>query len=196
LVNSSTEFKPFKQPSFKVGDWEPTIQARWGIGRVQVWANACSASLRVALRQAFAMDSPTFYLLPAEDTGGMQGFGGGAASVGVLPRADSVAASRGGGGGRLGGAMSRPGTAKLGKFGSSCNVFGTSKPKFECAAPHDGDEAGCAPQTAMLLNFTACARARGRCLSFVRLVGCTTMQDLSQGGRRQSCQCSDHALQP
>ena len=64
----------------------------------------------------------------------MQGFGGGsrAASVGVLPRADSVAAARGGGGGRLGGAMSRPGTAKLGKFGSSCNVFGTSKPKFEC----------------------------------------------------------------
>jgi hypothetical protein len=64
----------------------------------------------------------------------MQGFGGGsrAPSVGVLPRADSVAAARGGGGGRLGGAMSRPGTAKLGKFGSSCNVFGTSKPKFEC----------------------------------------------------------------
>jgi hypothetical protein len=47
------------------------------------------------------------------DTGGMQAFGGSRApSVGVLARADSVAASRGIGGG---GGMHRPGTAKLGE---------------------------------------------------------------------------------
>ena len=171
----------------KMGDW-----ARAGIGKFLLCLFAgCSAP-------GFCHGLTNVLSFFAADTGGMQGFGGGsrAESVGVLPRADSVAAARGGGGGRLGGAMSRPGTAKLGKFGSSCKVFGTSKPKFECAAPHDGDEASCAPQTAMLLNFTACARARNRCLLSVRLVGCTTMQDLSRGGRHQSCQCSDHALQP
>jgi hypothetical protein len=40
---------------------------------VQVLANACSASLRVALRQAFAMDSPTFYLFLLQTRGGCKG---------------------------------------------------------------------------------------------------------------------------
>lgn len=47
------------------------------------------------------------------DTGGMRGFGGSRpASIGVLPRADSVAGSRAGG---AGGALNRPGTAKMGE---------------------------------------------------------------------------------
>ena len=49
------------------------------------------------------------------DTGGMRGFGNSRpGSIGVLPRADSVAGSRGGGGGG-GGGFNRPGTAKMGE---------------------------------------------------------------------------------
>jgi len=119
---------------------------------VRVLANACAISRAgcSAIRLPFAYRALD---LVCADTGGMQGFGGSRApSVGVLPRADSVAASRGGGGGgRLGGQMSRPGTAKLGKF---LLLFLSFEPKQTSVRVRLTTVADAQP----VLNFAACKR--------------------------------------